>query len=417
MAKLEDSKLFLFFGTTGTEKEEALKRLQYWAQAKGRPQPLCVDVEERIEGFYGCGRLYEYLDQPITSFQKTDWNEAFEQISQEVQEERKQRDVYLAIHGALIRKDYGVRSVINLAEVAQLHPDAIITLIDDVFVNWHHTERRAASGQEHKGRPTLTQLLIGRRYEILIADLVVNFHQDQFGRPRKPNYVLGLRHSVETLGRLLYADNPKRVYVSLPISTPRNRQEKGDATAIKMVNSLLQEALEFQKADKNLVLFLPVTLDEMLVKTLANTISSDPQEDDSLELPLSRRWQIPEVLGQTLRDEASLPTTIKLPARQVKAIAGLIDDEIRTHDFRMIDQSEKVLVLSQYCDKEESGGVSAEISYAVMTSRKVEAYQVPEWLPNGAAWGPPSGTGPFAGGPRAEYVGYHKRLEDALKKL
>jgi len=418
MAERANNKVFLFFGTTGTEKKEALSRLSDWAQAQGWPEPLRVDFEDKIEKFYGKDLLYQYLDQFNPSHQRRDWNDAFDLVFNEVKQERQRRDVYIAMHGALIRRDYGVRSAIAFEKVALLEPDAIITLIDDVFANWHHTERRVANGQYQKGRPTLSQLLIGRRHEILISDLVVNFLEDKFGRPRKPHYVLALRHSVETLGRLLYSKNPKRVYVSFPISTPRKRQEQGDSNAMNKVNSLLQEALEFQKRRKNLVLFLPVTMDEMLVTELAGTISSEPAEEDTVELTLSRRWPIPEVVGPTLRNEATMPTAIKMPAQQVVSIAGLIDDEIRTHDFRMIDQSQKVLVLSQYCEKEKSRGVSTEIAYAVTSLRKVEAYQVPDWLPNGVKWEPPSGRGPFSEGMvRAEYVGYHKHLEDAVKAL
>lgn len=417
MAEGANNKVFLFFGTTGTEKKEALSRLANWAQAQGRTEPLQIDFEGRIEELhYGPGLLYQYLDQSNVSHQRRDWRDVFDRISSEVEQERQGRDVYVAMHGALIRKDYGVRSAIAFEKVALLKPDAIVTLIDDVFINWHHTEQRVATGQYQKGRPTLSQLLIGRRHEILISDLIVNFLEDKFGRPHRPHYVLALRHSVETLGRLLYSKNPKRVYVSFPISTARKRQQQGDSKAMNQVNDLLQEALEFQKRRKNLVLFLPVTMDEMLIKDLADATSSEPAEGDTVELTLSHRWPIPEVLGPTLRNEVTLPMSIKLPAQQVMTIAGLIHDEIRTHDFRMIDQSQKVLVLSQYCEKERSTGVSAEISYAVTSLTKVEAYQVPDWVPDGMKWEPPSGTGPFAGGRvRAEYEGYHTQLQDALR--
>ncbi len=416
MAEGANNKVFLFFGTTGTEKKEALSRLASWAQAQGRTEPLQIDFEDRIEELYGPGLLYQYLDQSNVSHQRRDWRDVFDRVSSEVEQERQWRDVYVAMHGALIRKDYGVRSAIAFEKVALLKPDAIVTLIDDVFINWHHTEQRVATGQYQKGRPTLSQLLIGRRHEILISDLIVNFLEDKFGRPHRPHYVLALRHSVETLGRLLYSKNPKRVYVSFPISTARKRQQQGDSKAMSQVNGLLQEALEFQKRRKNLVLFLPVTMDEMLIKDLADATSSEPAEGDTVELTLSRRWPIPKVLGPTLRNEVTLPMSIKLPAQQVMTIAGLIHDEIRTHDFRMIDQSQKVLVLSQYCEKERSTGVSAEISYAVTSLTKVEAYQVPDWVPDGMEWRPPSGTGPFAGGRvRPEYEGYHTRLQDALR--
>ncbi len=190
------NKVFLFFGTTGTEKEEVLSRLAGWSKAQGRPEPLQVDLEKKIKELYGNGQnsLCQYLDQPNPFHQKTDWKDAFQCVLKEIKRERGKRDVYVAMHGALIRKDYGVRSSIDFEKVALLKPDVVVTLIDDVFVNWHYTERRAASGQYQKGRPTLTQLLIGRRHEILIADLVINFLEDKLGRPRKPHYVLALRH-------------------------------------------------------------------------------------------------------------------------------------------------------------------------------------------------------------------------------
>lgn len=417
MAHKRDNRVFLFFGTTGTRKKDALERLQKWAIAYGQPQPVCIDFEDQIARLnYDSTTLYQYLDQPKPWHQRTDWKNTFAELFKRVQQERRDKDIYIAMHGALLRRDYGVRSSVAFESLALLEPDAIITLIDDVFVNWWETERRAQGGQEQKGRPTLTQLLIGRRHEILIGDLVVSFLEDRLGLPRRSHYVLALRHSVETLGRLLYNCGCKKAYVSFPISTPRRRAKEGDDSTIKTVNSMLQEVLQFQANHKDIVLFLPVTMDEMLLMDLADEIRT--KSLDTAELPLSRRWPIPQVLSPTLRNEERLPDKITMPAKQVEAIAGLIEDEIRTHDFRMIDQSDKVLVLSQYCDKRKSSGVSAEIDYAVTTLRRVEAYQVPDWLPDGVEWKSPSGTGPFAEGMvRAKYVGYHGQLRDALEAL
>jgi hypothetical protein len=420
VAKLVNSKLFLFLGTTGTEKEEALKRLSKWAEDQGRPQPFTIDFEDQIGTLhYSNGSLYEYMDLPKLSLQRPQWKTTFEQVLPLVEEKQQKRDVYIALHGSLIRREYGVRSVLNLLNIAKLNPDAIITLIDDIFVNWCITEKRAHGGQDQKGRPTLAQLLIGRRHEILIGDIIANFLEDEFGLPRKPHYVIALRHSVETLGRLLYGNSIKRVYVSFPISMPRKRQKQDDCNAINEINGMLQKALEFQKNHKNLVLFLPVTLDEMLLANLAASITKDSGDNDMVALKLTQRWQIPEVLGKTLRNEEALPRVLEIPAGQLREIAGLINDEILTHDFRMIDQSKKMLVLSQYCEKEKSSGVSAEIDYALYSSVTIEGYQVPAWLPPGVKWEPPHVKlkGPFSGTVKAQYRHYHTCLEDALQAL
>lgn len=420
MVKPVNSKLFLFLGTTGTEKEEALKRLRKWAENQGRPQPFIVDFEDQIEKLhYSNGSLYEYMDLPKLSLQRPQWKTTFEYVLPSIKLEQQKRDVYIALHGSLIRKEYGVRSVLDLLNIASLKPDAIITLIDDVFVNWCITEKRARGGQGQKGRPTLAQLLIGRRHEILTGDIVANFLEDKLGLPRKPHYVIALRHSVETLGRLLYGNNIKTIYTSFPISTPRERQEQGDHNAINEINGMLQKVLEFQKNHKDLVIFLPVTLDEMLLANLAATITKDSGDNDMAKLKLTQRWQIPEILGKTLRNEEDLPEVLEMPARQLMEIAGLINDEILTHDFRMIDQSKKMLVLSQYCEKEESSGVSAEIDYALYSSVTIEGYQVPAWLPPGVKWEPPpiKLKGPFSGTVKAQYRHYHTCLEDALEAL
>lgn len=85
----------------------------------------------------------------------------------------------------------------------------------------------------------------------------------------------------------------------------------------------------------------------------------------------------------------------------------------------MIDQSKKMLVLSQYCESEESSGVSAEIDYALYSSVVVEGYQLPAWLPPGVKWKPPptKHKGPFSGTVKEQYRHYHTRLEDALEAL
>ena len=61
------------------------------------------------------------------------------------------------------------RWILDVNEVASFRPHLIVTLIADVYDMWWRTESRAA-GEAWKGRPTLEQLLLARRFEVAIGD-------------------------------------------------------------------------------------------------------------------------------------------------------------------------------------------------------------------------------------------------------
>ncbi len=232
----------LVLGSTGVDKRGALDNFRiYRSRITDISDLLIVDFErDFIETEVN---LYDYLDAR-EDHQRAIWRSAWRKFQERLRDHRH-KDILLSMHGVLVRPLYGVRTPANIDDLKQFETSSIITLIDDVYTQWARTEQRAR-GLDWKGRPTLEQLLFARRAEVFFGDIVAN-HVKVDGRLQ--NYIIAARHPARVLERLVFGPSQlKTVYLSFPISGPREQADAGIRAGIDEVNGFLRRVADFERA-------------------------------------------------------------------------------------------------------------------------------------------------------------------------
>lgn len=237
-----------------------------------------------------------------------------------------------------------------------------------------------AEGKAWIGQPTLAQHVRARNAEMFLGDVLATsfFHAGIDVR----NLVLAVNHPVRTLCRLVFrGELPKKTYASFPISGPRKLFSAGDSAGIENVNRWLHQVSDREKQNSGHVVFYPLTIDELPLEVILNR---DGEEKD----PVFRkqdRWDVSQILDQEklLGSFDALPESIELPRFQTEQVIPLIKEDVRIRDFRLVLQSNQLLVWNPCFDGEETGGVGAEIDCALLHHIPVYIFQDPSHDPDG----------------------------------
>ncbi len=162
-------KRILLLGPTGVDKAEAANRLAARMKASLGHELRYVDFEnEYLKQHLNVKNWTIFLAQDIAQ-QATTWRRGWEDFKKKIDGDT----TILGLHATYISGPLGLRSPVHLPSICDdFKPTLIISLIDDVYQMWSRTEARAA-GQEIKGRPSFEQLLVARRAEQLLGDLIL----------------------------------------------------------------------------------------------------------------------------------------------------------------------------------------------------------------------------------------------------
>lgn len=273
-----------------------------------------------------------------------------------------------------------MRSPIDFVLIQEFAPTRVVTLIDDVYSCWYRTEQRAKS---HRwiGQPTLADLVQARTAEVLVGDMIAG-HVSTTERHVR-NYVLAVKHPVSTLSRLSFqavgSSALVRAYLSFPISKPRNLLASGDSTGIEEVNAFLRHAADFEQKHANVVFFYPVTIDELPFARALDGIDEHPGHDIAeISFPLRLRWNVQEFFGTTpLLASEGLPDSITVPRAPLGRARALLEADVAFRDFRLVQQSDRLVVFNPWYRDEMSKGVYAEIDCARLVQKPVHIFQDP----------------------------------------
>jgi hypothetical protein len=379
----------VLLGTTGIEKRKIADRLSEWTGEQLSQDFRIVDFEkDYLTKPAKAGRpLSHFLAQPVRE-QYLSWLRAWDALVGDGWLERKDENVILNIHASIVRGNYGVRCVCDMHRLAAFAPDFVVTLIDDVHNEWWLTEHRA-QGEFHKGRPTLEQLIMARRTEQLLGDMLTL----QTGGHAK-HLVLAASHPRRTLGSYLFTAK-KVVYLSFPISRPREMLlEEGNPSGIGAVDGFLNEVYQYQAAHADIVFVNPLAIDELqLLEVLGDETASADAEDGpnrtvkGVQFSLDRRWDMAAFWppGESL-SPGPLPEANRRPLvrSQVEEAAGLIRTDVGWRDFRLVMQADALAVFCPVMARDRlSRGVEAEIIAAISEAKPVYVYQDPKLDPNG----------------------------------
>ena len=314
----------------------------------------------------------------------------------------------LSLHGVLVRPLYTIRTPIDLDSLKQFRPDTIITLIDDVYMMWHRTTQRAAQ-EESKGRPTLEQLLTGRRAELFLGDIIRSHCE-----VKRQNTLIAVKHPARVLDRLLFGPpNLRCIYLSFPISGPRRDQVGGDDSGIKEVNTFLSQAAKFEKDNAGFVCFNPLTIDELPMLGLLKGST----KKKLVEFSSAKRWNVRKFLGNEtlLTLDSDTPPTFELKRDELDRADGLIRADVATRDYRLVMQSDFLVVFNPWYDGRETGGVGNEIRCALFHRIPVKIYQDKEHDRSGQARKQLKKAPGSLGAPtESTYIQFYETTDDLL---
>lgn len=310
----------LFTGQTGLDKKAHLQRLREYCAQRGRSIDEVYHIgdmmydESKKSGF--SLKEGKILDLPLAHLGALR-RAAFNLIPRERGEDR---NVFVNSH-AVFRWDNRLFRAFELEEVRDLQPDFIVNLIDDVDA----VRERLDGLKESEKLPadtrySLKDLLVWREEEMLASEILASVLDI-------PHYVLGVSLEeqvsecpLEVVYNLMFEPWKRKAYISFPIRQAQARRETWERVT------------RYRKiARSHLTAF-----DPMMINEKERSRSFDPVD---LEL-----------------------------------IANDIDGQIVARDFKLIDQSDMILIYFPQ-DAEGrpiiAGGVQSELEHAAASTRDI----------------------------------------------
>lgn len=313
---------------------------------------------ERIGLLNGVARRAAAQDQPVEIF---DVREAMFQIAGDVGQPVDEDTILDMFPRALVLlRAAALEKIASLCEQASRHPNWIINT--HAVFRWKNTLIPGFDSYYLKRlKPdiyvTITsgvqtvrdRLRLHPRWQDLsVEDLLVWREEEQFSTEemariqRKPQYLLGRSAPEETLYRLLFEPDRRKVYLSYPMA----HVEPGAERRLAHFRRRLEEEM---------IVFDPSDVNDFAVEPDAASRSGDGA-----------------VKLVEARDEAP-PPPLDLSAREQQHIS----DQIVFRDYKLITQSDFVVVF--YDIAVPSPGVVSEMNQALHSGKRV--YGV--WLPDG----------------------------------
>ncbi len=412
----------VLLGTTGIEKRAIADRLTEWTQANLSQSFYIIDFEKEYltHSAKGGRPLTHFLAQPVRE-QYRSWTHAWDALAEDGRLNETGENAILCIHASIVRGNYGVRCVCDLSRLAQFGPDVVVTLIDDVHNQWWVTEHRA-QGEFHRGRPTLEQLIMARRTEQLLGDML-----SLQGTKQARHLVLAASHPKRTLGNYLFTTK-RVVYLSFPISRPREMlSENGDSRGVDAVNGILKQVYDYQDSHADIVFVNPLAIDELpLLSTLQDPsvkaeAEDGPKKVDGIRFDMALRWDMSAFWPM---EESLSPGPLSekdrrpLIREQVEEAVGLIRTDVGWRDFRLVMQADALAVFNPVMARDRlSNGVEAEMLAAITEAKPVYVYQDPEYDPNKKLLEWIGKPGSMAAGQKQQWIVHVDSVEDMLERL
>jgi hypothetical protein len=360
-------KRILLLGPTGVDKAQAVARLNQHLQKQGHEFKF-VDFENSfLKNDPGVRTWMHFLAQD-PALQAAAWRRAWDQFKTTLDNE----PIILGLHGSYVSGVLGLRCPIHIPSIcADFAPTLIVTLIDDVYSLWQRTEARAG-GREDKGRPSFEQLLIARRAEQILGDIVSSHC------PQTPRHILCATHNaIDSLANLIVF-NSTITYLSFPISEPRELAKKGDKTFIEIINRAHHLAADLMKAEHERAFVTPLAIDELPFLAKAR----NRKKGNLIFNGRKDRWSAEELWGKS--SVPILPTQDKdvpIPLEELQKAGGIIVTDVGWRDRRLVFQSNSLAIV---CPKPPSQnritrGVEDEIQTAVTLGTVCNYWQYPAW--------------------------------------
>ena len=331
-------------GQVGMDKKDYLKRVVDFAGQQGER----IDLYNVGDMMYDeapdvkAGRILDLQLSRLNSLRRA----AFKDI---ITASEGQENIIVNTH-ATFRWRHGLFSAFDFDQVEAIKPDVLICLLDNIEVVAERLHR------DHTTDATLKDLMVWREEEIMATELVAQ-------ALKIPNrfYVLSRgRHkdTVETCFRLVCRPDMKKVYPSFPMT-----HVVGLPDTLKEIDAFRAELA------KHFIAFDPADVDEKILLDAA--IAAAKEGKAFVEINPG--------------SFSGGKDTLRVSVKQVLEIAGDVDGQIYTRDFKMVRQSDMIVSLVPELPDGMPGlssGVERELHHAFEHGREVYVIWKPKRSPS-----------------------------------
>ena len=251
---------------------------------------------------------------------------------------------------ATFRWRHGLFSAFDFDQVRELKPDTLICLLDNIEVVHARLHR------DHISDATLKDLMVWREEEIMATEMMAQ----ALGIGNRFYVVSRGRHTdtLETCFRLVCRPQMKTVYPSFPMTHVEKLPE-----VLKVIDGFRSVLAE------KFIAFDPGDVDEKIL--LDRALEAARQGEDFIEVEP----------GSFMGGREKLRVSVK----QVLDIAGDVDGQIYSRDFKMVRQSDMIVSLVPNLPDGSPGlssGVERELHHAFEHGREVYVVWHPEKNPS-----------------------------------
>jgi len=358
MTNFPRHKRILFLGPTGVDKATAAQRLSKHLERRGHGLRFVDFENEFLKNEPGVRSWTHFLAQDMP-LQTSTWRRAWEAFAKTLTSET----TILGLHATYVSSVLGLRFPIHIPSIcSDFNPTLIISLIDDVYGMWHRTETRAA-GRDDKGRPSFEQLLVARRAEQTMGDLI-----SSHSSPMAKHVLCATGNTLDALANLIIFDADV-TYLSFPISAPRRLEKAGDTSFMELINEAHHLAAAEMQRDHSRCFISPLAIDELPIVFRHEEQAADGGPDTVRFNCATDRWRLDQLWG-TNDIVISPPDNkdIEYPKTQISNASVSIRTDVGWRDRRLVMQSESLAIVCPKPPKEDriTKGVADEIETAVL---------------------------------------------------
>jgi hypothetical protein len=361
-------KRVLLLGPTGVDKRSAVDRLCKRLELVGHSARFVDFENDFLKSHLGVKNWMTFLAQDI-ALQFAAWGRAWEAFEPTLDN----GITILGLHATYVSGVLGLRSPVHIPSICEdFKPTLIITLIDDVFMMWSRTEERA-EGKEYRGRPSFEELLVARRAEQLLGDLILS----HTATPGVRHVLCAVGNCLDVLVNLIVFDAAV-TYISFPITAPRKLAKSGDVSFIELINQAHRLAASEMMNDRKRAFISPLAIDELPIVTAK-------RDGTEIVFNLSAdRWNLNDLWGnQDLLILPGMPGELRFPIEQVEHGTAMIDTDVGWRDRRLVLQASSLAIVCPKPPGEDriTRGVTDEIETAGTVGIVCNYWQKKEWDP------------------------------------
>ena len=254
-------------------------------------------------------------------------------------------EAIIVITHATFRWKHGLFHAFDYDQMKAFDADLYVTLVDNVDAVHERLER------DHDVKHTLKDILVWREEEIVVTESMAESLRG-YGHA----YVLAHgteRHTAESLYRLMFDSDRKRVYPSFPM------------THVMDMPEVLADIDTFRDAlSEHFITFDPGDLDEK--RLLFDAGEATKRGEQTITVHVNGR-------------------DIELSVAEITQVAGDIDGQIYARDFKLIDQSDMIVsYVPELADGKPglSSGVERELQHAWEGTKEVFVVWKPRCEPS-----------------------------------